>query len=145
MGPSPSEVKLFQPGWAHLITRELFRSNAESGMLRFRTSDPLISAMLDDLDKRLREPVALSELARKSGFSAQHLNRIFRKTLGVTPLQYLSRVRMEQAAALLRDGRLTVRAVAREVGFDDAYYFSRIFKSYHGRSPSEYRHAVSAE
>ncbi|HYG74016.1 MAG TPA: AraC family transcriptional regulator [Planctomycetota bacterium] len=143
--PSSAEVRLFQPGWAHLITWELFRSNAESGLLRCRASDPLISAMLEDLDKRLAEPVSLGELAKKSGFSAQHLNRIFRQTLGVTPLQYLSRARMEHAAALLRDGRLTVRAVGRQVGFDDAYYFSRMFKAYHGRSPMEFRQAIAAE
>jgi len=142
---APADVPLFQPGWAHLITRELFRSNAESGLLKYRSSDPLSSAMLEDLDTRLREPVTLGELARKSGFSAQHLNRIFRSTLGVTPLQYRSRVRMERAAALLKDGRLTVRAIAREVGFDDAYYFSRLFKCHHGLSPNTYRQTIGAE
>jgi AraC-like DNA-binding protein len=127
------------PGWAHLITRELFRDNAERGLLSLQFMDPLVAAMLADLDKRLSEPVTLAGLARRSGFSAQHLNRIFRKHLGVTPLQYLARLRLERGAELLREGRLTVAEVARRVGFADPYYFSRLFSAHHGMSPSDYR------
>jgi AraC family transcriptional regulator, arabinose operon regulatory protein len=143
--PTTSEALTMLPGWAHLVTRELFRLDAQLGLLKYRASDPIVAAMLEDLDRRLAEPVTLEDLAKRSGFSAQHLNRLFRKVLGVTPLQYLARTRMEHAGALLRDGRLTVRAVAQQVGFSDPYYFSRMFSAYHESSPSDYRAAADTK
>jgi AraC-like DNA-binding protein len=83
--------------------------------------------------------VTLSELAKRAGFSAQHLNRVFREILGVTPLQYLARTRMERAATLLRNDDLTVGAVGKRVGFDDPYYFSRVFSQHFKKSPAQYR------
>jgi len=142
---SESETRLMLPGWAELIVRELIRHDAETGLLQPRMADPLVATILNELDKRMTQPVTLSELAVFSGFSAQHLNRVFRHALGVTPLQYLARTRMERAAALLRKGRLTVHGVAKEVGIEDAYYFSRQFRAHHGQSPSRYRDAAGSD
>ncbi len=136
---------LFWPHWNQMIVLELLHDNARRGLLKWRVSDPLVAAMLEDLDQRITQPVTLEDLARRSGFSAQHLNRIFRRALGVTPLQYLARARMEQAARLLRDGRLTVRAIARNLGFDDPYYFSRVFTQHYGHSPARYRLAADSD
>jgi AraC-like DNA-binding protein len=133
------------PLWSHLIAHELFRHNAKLGLLRYRAADPLIAGMLEDLEKHIARPVTLEALARRSGFSAQHLNRTFQRVLGVTPLKYLSRLRMERAAELLRDGRLTVSAVAAAVGFDDPYYFSRQFHAHHKISPSAFRDAACSD
>ena len=131
--------------WSPLIAHELFRHNAKIGLLRYRAADPLIAGMLEDLERHIARPVTLDALARRSGFSAQHLNRTFQRVLGVTPLKYLSRLRMERAAELLRDGRLTVSAVAAAVGFDDPYYFSRQFHAHHRTSPSAYRAAACSD
>lgn len=141
----PQLRRLLFPGWAHLITRENFRLNAERGLLKMQFTDPLVVAMLQDLDKHIAEEVTLPGLARRSGFSAQHLNRLFRKHLGVTPLQYLARVRMERAAELLRDGRLTVAEIARRVGVPDPYYFSRLFHNHHGKSPTQFRQQATVD
>lgn len=141
----PQLRRLLFPGWAHLITRENFRLNAELGLLKMQFTDPLVVAMLQDLDKHIAEEVTLPSLARRSGFSAQHLNRLFRKHLGVTPLQYLARVRMERAAELLRDGRLTVAEIARRVGVPDPYYFSRLFHNHHGKSPTQFRQQATVD
>jgi AraC-like DNA-binding protein len=127
------------PHWSQLIIRELFRHDARLGLLHDRPVDPLIAGMLEELDRGVARPMTLSELAQRSGFSAQHLNRVFQKVLGVTPLQYLARLRMDRAAQLLRDGRFSVAAVAKAVGFDDPYYFSRQFSEHHQTSPSQYR------
>jgi AraC-like DNA-binding protein len=143
--PSTSEALIFLPGWAQLVTRELLRANAEAGLLRARSTDPLVGAMLEDLGRRIAEPVTLHDLARRSGFTPQHLNRLFRRVLGVTPLQYLARARMEHAATLLADGRLNIKAIAKKVGYDDPYYFSRMFTQHFGQSPAHYRKSTTAE
>jgi AraC-like DNA-binding protein len=142
----PVEVaRLMLPGWGQLITIELFRHDARTGQLKYRIADPLVAAMLEDLDKRLDQPVTLEELATRSGFSAQHLNRVFRKSLGVTPLQYLMRTRMERAALLLREDSMTVRAIGQQLGFDDPYYFSRVFSQHFGQSPAQFRAAAGSD
>ena len=140
-----SEAVHMQQFWAQLVTHEIFRSNAKLGLLRYRSADPLIAGMLEDLERRIAEPVTLEALAERSGFSAQHLNRTFQRVLGVTPLKYLARLRLQRAAELLRDGRLTVAAVGARVGFDDPYYFSRQFSAHFEMSPSEYAARARSE
>jgi AraC-like DNA-binding protein len=133
------EEQFILPCWGELITRELFRDNGERGLLKPRIAEPLVATLLEEMDRRISKPVTLAELARISGFSPQHLNRIFQKVLGMTPLQYLLRTRMQRAAALLKEDRLTVIAIAKLVGFDDPFYFSRMFKFHSGQSPAQYR------
>ena len=140
--PDKSETMLAMPSWARLVSLELIRHDAAAGTLRQRPIDPLVVAVLEELNQRIEEPVTLDDLAHLSGFTPQHLNRVFRRVLGTTPLQYLARMRMERAAVMLADGRWTVRAIAKKVGFDDPYYFSRQFKSHFGRSPAQYREAL---
>jgi AraC-like DNA-binding protein len=125
--------------WARLIVLELLGDNARRGRLEVQPVHPVVAEMLTELADLVDRQVTLDELAARSGFSAQHLGRLFRDQLGVTPLQYLGRLRMERAAELLTEGRLTVKAVARHLGFADPYYFSRAFKRHFGRSPSSYQ------
>ena len=136
----PTPVVIQQEwGWALLVTREYFRYNFEQNLLKPRMADPLVSSLLIMLERYRNRPVSLAELARQAGYAPQHLNRVFSKALGVTPLQYLARVKLEHAARLLREGDLKVSAIAQAVGFDDPYYFSRVFAQQFGSSPAEFR------
>ncbi len=132
-------------GWADLIVRELLAHNAACGNIDVRDIDPLITQVLDELTRYVDRPLTLNRLAEWSGYSAQHLNRTFRQALGVTPLQYLLRMRMQRATELLQQDRLTVAAVGQQVGMDDPYYFSRVFKQYAGVSPTEYRRLACSD
>jgi AraC-like DNA-binding protein/quercetin dioxygenase-like cupin family protein len=128
-----------QPFWAELVVREMLRHCASQKTLKPRNLDTVVSGLLDGFRARLDRPVALRELAAQAGFSAQHLNRLFQRALGVTPLQCLTAMRMEKAAELLRDGKLSVAAIAERCGYNDPYYFSRQFSRHWGRSPTAYR------
>ena len=135
----PDHTLVFLSSWGRLVTLEMLRHDDAMGLLDHSVEDPLIVEMLRELDRRITEPTSLSDLAGWSGFSAQHLNRVFRQALGVTPLQHLARLRIDKAAGLLREGRLTVQAIAEQCGFNDPYYFSRAFKQHVGQSPADYR------
>lgn len=137
------EAYLRMRSWARLIVLELLQDNAQRGRLRYEPLDPLITQMLDELNQHLDAPLSLRALASRSGYSPQHLNRLFNKALGMTPLQYQAKLRLERAAALLSEGKLTVRGVAERLGFDDPYYFSRLFKQHFGQSPAEHRDATA--
>jgi AraC-like DNA-binding protein len=134
-----NERQLAMPGWAHLIVHELIRHDAGANLLRQGVADPLIADLLEYLAEHLGDRLGLADLARWSGYSAQHLNRLCREALGLTPLQYLMQMRMERARAMLSDCRLTVAAIGQAVGFDDPYYFSRAFKQQTGLSPRQYQ------
>jgi AraC-like DNA-binding protein len=92
----------------------------------------------DILESSLDETMGLPELARRASLSPFHLHRHFRKTFGETPHAYLTRRRLECAAASLLSGE-TVTAVALDAGFSSLGSFSSLFTRRFGVSPSHYR------
>ncbi len=83
--------------------------------------------------------VSLKDLAAYVGLSEQHLIRSFQKEIGITPIDYLKRYRIERAKALLEEGSKSVTEVAFEVGFSTSSYFARVFRREVGVSPSAYQ------
>lgn len=108
---------------------------ASQGLLR-------LGQVLCFLETRLAEPVTLDQLARLAGMSVPTLVRAFRRVTGHSPIQYLIAHRVARAAELLRETDEPVAQVARRVGFDDANYFSRLFRRRHGRTPRAFRAAT---
>ncbi|MFC8823865.1 helix-turn-helix transcriptional regulator [Streptomyces sp. NPDC057137] len=84
-------------------------------------------------------PLALARLARAAGVSESTLCRICRRQLGVSPVEGLERLRLARAEPLLWLSNLSLRAVAVQCGFADAYHFSRRFRAVCGMSPSAFR------
>ena len=74
-------------------------------------------------------------------FSTEYLTRLFKKEMGMTPRQYLMDRRLQNAASslALMDGNLGIAQIARQSGFTDALYFSKVFKQRYGVSPKYYR------
>ncbi len=137
--PEPAHTRQMLTAWARLITIELIRHDHAAGTLQALPIDPLVHEVLDYLNRSLDQPLTLGNLADWSGFSPQHLNRTFKKVLGLTPLQYFMHMRLERASQLLTDGRWTVASVANQVGYSDPYYFSRLFKQHFGVAPAHWR------
>lgn len=130
--PQPAQM----PAWCALVLREWLTTCAASGRLD-RAIDSTVAEILAHLEQHLGGDLALTELAERSGFTAQHLNRLFRRHLGATPLQIHTDLRLRRAAILLSDGTRTVKGVAEAVGYADAAYFSRLFSARFGRTPRE--------
>lgn len=87
----------------------------------------------------LAEPVTVPEIADHLHCSPRTLQRTCRAMLGQSPLQYLTTVRLHEAARLLRDTDQPVTEIAGQVGYADSAYFSRQFHGFHDRSPRAYR------
>ena len=84
-------------------------------------------------------PWTLDHLAARSGLSRTTLAERFRTAMGDTPLSYLRTVRMQKAMRLLSDTSVNLEQVAKDVGYQDAFSFSKVFKRTVGVSPKEFR------
>lgn len=94
----------------------------------------------NELHRYILKPMPdLASVAAAAGRSPAQTIRIFRKGTGMTPYHYLLKKKMEAAAKLLRESRMRVGEIARTLGFQDEYYFSRLFRRFHGVSPKRYR------
>jgi AraC family transcriptional regulator len=102
--------------------------------------DRRLHKVLAHIDAHLDEPLVLGDLARVANFSEFHFHRIFSAHVGETFGSYLTRRRIEQAAArLASQPRLSVFAVAVSVGFGSPEAFTRAFKKRYGCSPSAWK------
>ena len=81
----------------------------------------------------------IKEYAELSGLSEAAFYTYFKMWCGHTPVEYRNNIRINAARSLLLNTNLPIAAIALRCGFDDPYYFSRIFKKLEGMSPREYR------
>lgn len=87
----------------------------------------------------LQEPASLTDLAEMASFSVPRYSALFHRRTGYPPVEYFLRLKVLRACELLDTTRESIKQVAQEVGYDDPYYFSRLFKKIMGRSPRDYR------
>ncbi len=106
---------------------------------RIASSRAGISALTTWILDHLDRSISLSDLVDASGWSAAQLTRMVRRELGLSPMQYVARLRMRRAERLLVDTELGVARIAQMVGFDDPLHFSRRFRQLTGRPPSQAR------
>jgi AraC-like DNA-binding protein len=100
-----------------------------------RKIEQSIAYMLRHLDESLQ----VATLAARASISPSHFFALFKRQIGCAPIDYFIRLRMQHACRLLDETMLSVKEVAATLGYDDPFYFSRIFKSVNHVAPTEYR------
>lgn len=86
------------------------------------------------------EKITLNSLADSVGFSKYYISRLFKQHMGVTIIDYLIKVRLDQAKELLKAGEYSIKQISFMVGYSDPNYFTWSFKKYLGISPIKYRY-----
>jgi AraC-like DNA-binding protein/mannose-6-phosphate isomerase-like protein (cupin superfamily) len=124
---------------AHLVPVLLARSPDP----RPRSLHPAVMAATDLFHADPGLPWTLPELARLVHLSAPYLCRCFLRDLGISPLRYLERYRLELVAQLLLATDLTISQISTQVGIADPNYLARRFRAAHGFTPSRYRAAFA--
>lgn len=89
--------------------------------------------------QHLDQPLQVATLAALANISPSHFFALFKRRIGSAPMDYFTRLRMQRACRLLHDTNLSVKEVASKLGYDDPFYFSRVFKSVNSMAPSDYR------
>ncbi|MGO4408220.1 helix-turn-helix domain-containing protein [Bosea sp. RAF48] len=88
---------------------------------------------------RLASKLKIAQIADECRLSASHFSKAFRRTMGVTPQLYLTRLRVEEAKNLLTTGKLPRADVAPICGFSSPRHFARVFGQITGESPGAWR------
>jgi AraC-like DNA-binding protein len=104
-------------------------------------SSPLQLAM-DYIDTHLGQPLNIAQISAAAFVSQQHLTRIFRSEMGMTPSRYLWDYRTKHGVELLRSTGLTISEISFQLGFQSPFHFSRLVRLQTGTSPTEYRKRV---
>ena len=99
----------------------------------------LAAQIIAIIHKQYAEPITLESLSESLNYSVPHLSSYFKSRTGVSPIDYLIKVRIDRAAALLLETDATLSEIATGVGYRDPYYLGRLFKKYKGVSPSLFR------
>jgi len=96
----------------------------------------------DYLAARIDQPLRLSDAAREACLSPFHYHRLFARTFGETPHEFLTRVRIDNAKRMLALDQLPVTEVCFAVGYESLGSFSSLFRTMVGYSPSEYQRGI---
>jgi transcriptional regulator GlxA family with amidase domain len=97
--------------------------------------DRAVEYMVQNVDKPLR----VAELAGVANVSLSHFFSLFRRRTGCSPIDYFMRLRIRRACRLLESTTIKIKDIATAVGYDDPFYFSRVFKSLSAVAPVYYR------
>lgn len=125
---------------AHLLQSLLTSLALRPVRARLKSGGVLdIEAVQALMREHLDATLNLDELAAQFRLSRFHFAKTYRALTGQAPIQDFIRLKMTHACRLLDQGYLEVRQVAEQLGYADAYYFSRLFKRVVGMAPSHYR------
>ena len=107
-----------------------------------RASAHDLTKSIEFMRANVARPLTLQELSRHAGLSPARFSSLFREQTGSSPVEHHIRLRMQAACHYLDATSLSVKEVAAQLGYDDPYYFSRIFQKILGCSPLAYRRSV---
>lgn len=81
--------------------------------------------------------ITLDMFSKDMYLSQAYISKIFKDETGFSPINYLIKTRLSKAKTLLENEKLPIKVVAKQVGYDDVYHFSKLFKKYYGMPPSQ--------
>lgn len=141
------------PWLAYMESMDIFisadsRDSMEMVILYFRElirkyelwrTDALVKSIAEIIEKNIQEEKILDYLADRMELSKGYIGKIFRNRVGITLVEYVTLVKMEQAKKLLNESRLKVYEISEYLGYQTVDYFTRLFKSHTGYTPKQYR------
>ncbi|MCL2244838.1 MAG: AraC family transcriptional regulator [Treponema sp.] len=166
---SPANI-FFQTGLHNSIIsffNQIFDEvRSQKPLYQFKTSALILSLLAEILtrERRMEQPNYYEEIIAKAkhlmesnvysainvpvisdqlGISASRLNEIFKTYTSMTPYQYYIQIKIHRAESLLEQENISVKDAAYRMGFDDQYYFSRLFKNKTGISPSDWKKFIT--
>ena len=104
-----------------------------------KKNSPHVEAAMEWMQEHYALQQNLDAMSREIGISFSHLTRQFYKEQGITPIQYLTYIRLEHAMHLMINTNITIEKIAEKCGYSCGNYFSKVFRKVLHISPAEYR------
>ncbi len=125
------------------MIRQITGSYARAAHLKRQDENRPIRVAKRYVEEHYGELLTLEQVSMEAELSPAYLSTLFKKNTGMTFLEYLSKVRMEEAKKLLKGTNRTVADICAQVGYSDVRYFTKSFTKYSGLKPNEYRKLYS--
>lgn len=119
------------------------RSSRSVSISDTKHSLPVLRA-LDYIDRNLKEPITIAQLAQEAGWSHEHFTRKFVQYTGMSPQKAIVKRRIERACQLLVQENRNISEIAYSVGFQNVHYFYRTFMNVMGMTATQYRQRFSS-
>ncbi|MFC5471821.1 helix-turn-helix domain-containing protein [Cohnella suwonensis] len=103
------------------------------------TKNRLIGPIQDYIKMHFQEDVSIHDISAKFSINPNYFSQLFKKEVGLTFTEYVTTLRVQHACELLRQTDLSIAEIAEKAGYEDYFYFSRVFKKLTGTSPRLYR------
>jgi AraC family transcriptional regulator, L-rhamnose operon transcriptional activator RhaR len=129
-------------GYLNVLMARLLRivCQAESNPVNMRNNlRDTFPAIIEYIERNYHSKITLSELARNSFFNPSYFGQVFKDSFGMTPMEYVNRKRITEAARILKENDSSVEQVCYMVGYKDKKQFYKLFKSYTGQTPGQFR------
>lgn len=100
----------------------------------------VVRTILDFMEEHYQEKISLEGIASNMYLSSIYISKLFKEETGESPIHHLIQIRLRKAIELMKKHPdYSIKKIANEVGYEDAYHFSKIFKKHLGYTPTEYR------
>lgn len=129
---------LFSNLW-EFIYRKAMEKERDAPSPRRSVEDDRIKQMMSYVQERFPEKISVAEIAASIPISERECYRLFQNSMGITPLEYLVSIRLQNAQALLMNTNKSILDIALETGFGSSSYFGKIFRGHHRLTPAQYR------
>lgn len=113
---------------------------AEASSVPVLSRGNFVSIMIDYINSHYMEDISTQTLADLCSINANYAGQLFKQKMNQTFSSYLSNLRIQKAEKLLTDTDMPIALVAASVGYQDYFYFAKVFKKLTGSTPSSYRH-----
>ena len=118
------------------------RGEAEDEEIKAPVNDKMIDSVVADIRDHYMEDISLTSLAAKYNVSMGSLSKMIKDHLQLNFSDYIASLRIQRAKELLSDETLSIQEIAEIVGYNDYFYFTKVFKKIEGISPSKYRKEI---
>jgi two-component system response regulator YesN len=99
----------------------------------------ILNCVIRELKHNYKKNHSIDELADLASLSKHYFQNLFKKTYGITPIEYLTEIRIKHAKFMLKNYNYSCNEISDSIGFNSPLYFSKVFKKYTGLSPTQYR------
>ncbi|MBD8034034.1 AraC family transcriptional regulator [Solibacillus ferritrahens] len=106
---------------------------------KMQTSNNVVDQAITFMTEHYTSQISIAEIAEEVGCDRRRLAYLFDKQTGMSPIQFLTEFRLKHAKELLRTTSIPIKDIAELVGYQDAFYFCRVFKKQYDQTPTNYR------